>query len=164
MGWLWTDSTRGVAFCTSGQFVAVGGYGDASDTVCVLCEYWAQPRAMASAALVELARAMWRTVAGFGLDYQNKNRFVNLKSGGYLAYTLGHSPWCVPRVVRTTLLLDIAGGGVDGPFCAVNKMSDTVRRAVPAPCGYCPYVRHIFWLWEPSLQGSPAPTASPSSA
>ena len=52
----------------------------------------------ASAALVGLARATWRTVAGFGLDYKKKKGFINLQLGGHLA----HTPW-------DTLLLALVG-------------------------------------------------------
>ena len=61
---------------------------------------------------------------------KGKNGSDNLKVGGYLIpclHPLGYT------------LLALVGGGVDGPvFGAVNKISDAVRRAMPAPCENSP--------------------------
>ena len=89
--------------------------GGASDAVRAPCEYLAQPWLRPQ--LPWSTRSGPRdgcTVAGFGLYYKKKNEFINLKLGGYFAYT----PW-------DTLLLALVGVGVDW-------------RAVPAPCEYSP--------------------------
>ena len=75
---------------------------------------------MAPAALVKLARATRRTVAGFGLDCKKKNGLLKLR--GYLAYPFGHTP------------LGSCGGSCRWACVLFNKISGALRRAVLAPC------------------------------